>query len=267
MHFLHQVSPVDWNDLPVFFGVVVVYAIFRILMTTLVLKRIAQLVKPKYPGKFIDRAFDMIHYCTSGAIGTIALYRRPYFTCCMWALHCAEDFKQAPACVLTGLEKVYFMLFVAYYLVDIGFLWSNRDWPVFLLHHVITIVMITGCLILNVQVVGMCIMVLHDIVDVPMYVGKICIYLGYRNLQEVSLLIMAVLWAYLRMVNLPIIIYHGIMNGLRETPFYPALYAFICSLLFVLMCCHVHWFSKIVWGAYQITKVGRAAITDNRSSE
>ena len=267
MHFLHQVSPVDWSDFPAFVGVVVAYAIYRILMTTLVLKCVARLVKPKYPEKFVDRCFDMIHYCASGVIGTIAIYSRPYRLCCIYAVDCAEQFKQAPACVLTGLEKVYFMMFVAYYLVDIGFLWSNRDWYVFLLHHAITVAMIVLCIILNVQVIGMCIMVLHDIVDVPMYIGKICIYLGYRNIQQVSLVIMAILWGLLRMVNLPIIIYHGVMNGLHETPFYPGLYTLVGSLLIVLMCCHVHWFSKIVWGAYQITKVGRAAITDNRSSE
>ena len=267
MHFLQQVSPVDWNDIPVFIGVIVVYVVYRLLMTELVLKRVSQLVKPKYPLKFIHRTFDMIHYVSSGVLGCIALYRRPYRHCILWAAGCGEDFRQAPACLLTGLEKVYFMLFIAYYLVDIGFLWTNPDWVVFFCHHVITVMMISFCLILNVQVVGMCIMVLHDVVDVPMYIGKICIYLGYRNMQQASLVIMAILWAYLRMVNLPIIIFHGWNNAFIEKPFYPALYYFTASLLFVLMCCHVYWFSKIVWGAYMITKIGRAAITDNRSDE
>ncbi|MCS4558877.1 TLC domain-containing protein, partial [Shewanella sp. C32] len=88
-------------------------------------------------------------------LGCIALYRRPYRHCILWAAGCGEDFRQAPACLLTGLEKVYFMLFIAYYLVDIGFLWTNPDWVVFFCHHVITVMMVSFCLILNVQVVGM----------------------------------------------------------------------------------------------------------------
>ena len=265
MHEFSSVSPLSLADLPMFLAVVVISAVYRILMTEVILKKVSQLVKPKFPVKFVHRTFDLIHYTSSTVLGIAALYGRPYSHCYYYALDCKEMFKQAPACVMTNMEKFYYMFFTAYYIVDLGYLWTATDPKMLIMHHAATLGMIGISVILNVQVIGLCVMLLHDVVDVPLYIGKIATYLGFTNVQDVSLTIMAALYTWLRMVNYPMIIFNGFSNGFDEKPFYEKLYWFEGALLFVLMFCHVYWYSKIVKAAYRLAKVGKAAIVDNRS--
>ena len=262
---LRTLSPLTWSDVPMFAAVVLASAAYRILMTNVVLKKVAQLVKPKFPVKFVHRTFDLIHYASAATLGILALSGRPYRHCYFYALDCKDMFKQAPACVMTDLEKFYYMFFTAYYIVDLGYLWTATDPKMLIMHHGATLSMIGISVILNVQVIGLCVMLLHDIVDVPLYIGKVATYLGFTTVQDVSLVTMAALYTWLRMVNYPMIIFNGFSNGFDEKPFYERLYWFEGALLFVLMFCHVYWFSKIVKAGYRLIKVGKEAIVDNRS--
>ena len=264
MHFLHQISPLGWNDLPTFAGIVAGYVLYRLCMTKF-LTQVAQLLKPKSPAKFVHRTFDMIHYLSSAILGSVALYNRPYGHCAFYARDCGEDFRQTELCTITGLEKMYFTLFAAYYLVDVAFLWTNSDGFVMVCHHFATISMIGLCVSLHMQAAGICVMLLHDFVDVPLYVGKICIYLRCKNAQDIALVTMAVLYTVLRMGNYPLIVYHVVRNALTGEVCSPRLYGVAVALLFVLLCCHIHWFTKIVNGVVKIARVGKAAITDTRS--
>ena len=120
----------------------------------------------------------------------------------------------------------------------------------------------------NVQVIGLCVMLLHDIVDVPLYIGKVATYLGYTQTKDVSLLTMGVLYTWLRMGNYPCIIYHSWKNALTHgIQIRPKIYYTEAVLLLVLMFCHCYWYSKIVKGAIKMFKEGRKAIVDNRSEE
>lgn len=262
---LRTLSPVSWSDLPMFVGVVIGSGIYRFVMTKVVLQRVSKLLKPKFPVKFVHRTFDLIHYACSAMLGILSLYGRPYRHCYYWAADCKELFKQAPACVMTDIEKFYYMFFTAYYIVDLGYLWTATDPKMLIVHHGATLTMIGLSLILNVQVIGLCVMLLHDIVDVPLYIGKVCTYLGFTTVQDASLLIMAVLYTWLRMGNYPMIIFNGFSNGFDEKPLHERIYWFEGVLLFVLMFCHIYWFSKIVKAAIRMVRVGKEAIVDNRS--
>lgn len=110
-------------------------------------------------------------------------------------------------------EKIYYMLFTAYYFVDIFFLWTNNhDHLILCVHHATTLSLIFISGYIRTTVIGICVMLLHDIVDVPLYLGKVCTYLNIKHMQDIALLTFAILCAWFRMINYPGVIAHGILN-------------------------------------------------------
>lgn len=268
MEAAHESGVFGLHDVPMFIGVCVGMAIYRLVMCKLVIRWVGRRMKVAKLEKFVHRTFDLIHYTTSAVIGTIALKATPYSHCWFNAIDCGESFLPTAQCFMTTLEKLYYMIFTSYYVVDLFYLWTATDPRMLLLHHFATLSMITMSVVGHVQVIGLSVMLLHDIVDVPLYIGKVATYLGYQKTKDVSLLVMAVLYTVLRMGNYPCIIYHAWRNVFTHgISIRPKLYYVDASLLFVLMFCHCYWFSKIVKGAVKMFKEGSKAIVDNRSEE
>lgn len=254
------------RDLQTFLGVCVFSAVYRVLMCFGVLKKIAKIVKPEKPMKFIHRTFDLIHYAASAILGTVALLGRPYFHCFYYAVDCEDYIAQTSECWLTNLEKLYYMWFAAYYVVDVAFLWTATGPIAIAVHHAATLTMIALSVFCNAHIIGICVMVLHDWVDVPLYIGKVATYLGYNKVKDVSLVIMAICYAYLRMINYPIIIYHTHESAVHHPQnVHDNWFKSEVVLLCVLMGCHIHWFIKIIKGAVKMVKEGQ--IYDNRSGD
>lgn len=260
---LKQITTISLADVPLGVAVVCFYGLYRVLMTNLVLKRIAKIVRVKKEIKFIHRSFDLIHYTTSALLGIMALSNRPYGHCFVWAKNCAPYFLQNEnGFVLTVMEKIYFMIFTAYYIVDIFYIWTANERWMMITHHASTLSMIFFSIALRVPVIGLVIMLLHDVVDVPLYFGKILLYLGYENAKDVSLVIFAILCTWFRMINYPFVVYNTIMNE----PFnLKVLYNITCDLLCVLMVCHIIWYYKIISVVVDALKGGANKIRDNRS--
>jgi hypothetical protein len=166
---------------------------------------------------------------------------------------------------VTLFEKMYYLWFCAYYVVDFLFIWTiPNDMFAVTCHHIATVAMIMFSVLLRVPVIGVVIMLLHDIVDVPLYIGKISSYLGLSKVSEPALLVFAVLCTWFRMINLPLIIWYTAIN----TPVIShrvTLYKVTVTLEVVLMICHVWWFVKILKAAIGIFTIGTSEIRDNRS--
>jgi hypothetical protein len=110
--------------------------------------------------------------------------------------------------------------------------------------------MISSCVVLKSPVVGLSIMLLHDFVDVPLYVGKVLLYLGFRRIKDAFLYSFVISYYWFRIINYPTIVYHCIQTG-RGEPENPVLYRGTCVLLVVLYILHVVWAAKVarnVWG-------------------
>lgn len=268
-----KLPAIDWQqveefnpktDLKIFLGVCVASAIYRIFMCYGVLKWVAKLIKPEKETKFIHRTFDLIHYFLSAVLGTLAVSGREYAHCFYYAVDCSAHVHQQPQCLLTNLEKLYYMWFAAYYFVDVCFIWTATGPGAIAVHHAATVTMIALSVFCNAHIIGICVMVLHDWVDVPLYIGKVATYLGYNKVKDVSLIIMAVLYAYLRMFNYPVMIWHTYQSAAKDPlgihdNFLKAEVVLLC----VLMCCHIWWFAKIIKGAIKMFTEGK--IYDNRS--
>lgn len=263
-------TTITTEDLPLFGLTVLSYFITRMFLGKLVLPKIARAtnVDKKQEFKFIHRGFDCLHYCFSSIVGSLALYDRPYLKCCFWAKECAEYLMPNPSgFICTRLEKFYYFIFCAYYACDVLFLFTTPKDLFFMgLHHVITISMITLSVALNAPVVGLVIMLLHDYVDVPVYIGKVLTYMKVKLLKDIALFTFAIFLVYFRLINLPLVIYN-LWKNIPEVTVRPKLYLFTWSMLIVLMICHMHWFRKVVQALIKVAKVGEEAIRDPRSDE
>lgn len=265
---LKEMTEVSAADLPLLGKVCVGYFIYRMIMCYGILKNVKKILKLKVKvsdTKFIHRTFDCIHYVITGIIGVAALSQRPYGKCAVWAKECHEALGQNPdGFICTVFEKIYYIQFTAYYITDLLFIWTVREPVMFTIHHLVSIGMIFACVVLKSPVVGPSIMVLHDVVDIPLYVGKIFLYLGFDLLKDVSLVIFAIGCTWFRIVNYPIIIYHCLVRAFGQ-PEHPVLYRSTCVLLCILYCLHLIWEYKIGTNVYGIIK--GQPIHDNRSDD
>ncbi|OHS93501.1 longevity assurance protein [Tritrichomonas foetus] len=269
-HDFRQLTVLEFNDITTLAGVCVAYYVYRQLITHHVLAKIALFVciNEKVQFKFIHRGFDLIHYATSFLLGLFAIIDRPYGGCFVYAKNCAEDFRQTSQCAMSELEKIYYLIFTAYYITDMFFLYTNTsDLTTLLIHHIVTVTLIFISVYIRTQVIGVIVMLLHDVVDIFLYGGKILIYTGHNTAKDVTLLTFAILCTWFRMINYPLVMYNGWMNGIKEWPDHPFWYFTEGFILFALMGCHIFWFIKILKAAMGIFTQGSKAITDNRSDD
>ena len=260
---LRQMTTVSAQDIPMYFQLCVLYLLFRLFMMHVVLKSIGKAAKVKRMTKFINRGFDMIHYIVSSIVGCVALLQRPYGHCFYYAKDCKDFLWQNPnGFELTVLEKIYYMLFFIYYSTDLFFVYTSSEPILLTFHHLVTLSEVANCVVLKSPVVGLSIMLLHDITDMPLYIGKVLIYLGSKHLKDVTLVIFAVACTYFRIINYPMIVYNVFIVG-KNTEIYPALYHFEEKFLLVLYLMHIFWEYKIFQNIVGVLKGQK--IHDNRS--
>lgn len=269
MQRLLEPANIDKTDIPGFVVLCLVMGAYRLFMCGFVLKRICKALKvvPAKQLKFIHRSFDMIHYISACILGTIAVSKRPYFRCFFNAIECGDVLTQTPEVNMILLEKIYYFMFTAYYIVDAFFIWTGNGTTVMIIHHVATLSMIVMSFLCNGHNIGITIMILHDWVDVPLYIGKVASYVkGWNKIADAGLVTMAIMYTWFRMINLPFVAYHTWHAALfKPVHVHLNLFYIAASILFVLLFCHVYWYWKIIKGAIRMFKKGE--VVDTRSAE
>ncbi|OHT00586.1 longevity assurance protein [Tritrichomonas foetus] len=265
MEILRQMTVVDQSDLKYLGYASVVYFVYRYIMCNYILNKIGKACRVKNVMKFTHRSFDMVHYVLTCAVGLIAMGQRPYGHCVYYAKNCGDYLGQNPnGFECTILEKIYYIQFTTYYVVDLFYIWTSNEPIMLIIHHFVCISMIFSCVLLKSPVVGPSIMLLHDLVDVPLYVGKILLYLGFNTAKDFALYSFAILCTWFRIINYPMIIYHCLKIAVND-PYMPILYRGTCCLLCVLYILHLIWQKKILDNVIEI--IHGAEAHDNRSDE
>ncbi|OHT01197.1 longevity assurance protein [Tritrichomonas foetus] len=262
---LQQMTTVSLADVPLYLELCVMYMAYRLVMVHIVLKSIAKALKisPKLEKKFIHRSFDMIHYVVGGLIGILALTQRPYGHCFYWAKDCKDLMWQNPeGFEVTILEKIYYFVFFVYYSTDIFFVGTTNQPFMLIIHHLVTLSEVANCVVLQSPVVGLSVMLLHDITDMPLYVGKVLLYCGSKVLKDYALVTFAILCTYFRIFNYPMIVYNVFQVG-WGTSIHPWIYYVEECFLVVLYMMHLIWEYKIFTNVVGVIK--GEAIHDNRS--
>ena len=185
----------------------------------------------------------------------------PYGHCYYYAGDCKDFMWQNPnGFELTVFEKIYYMAFFVYYSVDIFFVYTTREPYIMILHHLVTLSEIVHCVYLQSPVVGLSIMLLHDITDTPL--GKVLLYCGSKHLKDYFLIIFGISCTYFRIINYPMIVFNVFKVG-YGTSIHPTVYYIEECFLVVLYMMHLYWEYKIYTNVVEVIR-GKP-IHDNRS--
>lgn len=263
LEFLHDETTIESSDIKFVLLTSVMFYMYRKFIETCFLKPLSVFVAEKQRNKFIYRGFDAIHYITSTIIGLFAFSQRPYAHCPFYILDCVQYIGcNGETVVCSMFEKVYYYYFTAYYLSDIVYINTNKEKGILVFHHSVTLTLMYLSVIATRHVFMFCTMVLHDLVDVFLYIGKVASYLEIKKLSDIFLCIFAVSFFYLRIFVLGSFIYIYFTEPITQTHHH--LVYTIGKILFCgLYCCHIIWGSIIIKAIIKLTKGG--TICDTRS--
>lgn len=199
--------------------------------------------------KFSYNMWLLTFYASSVAFGWFyGLAGEPYFAfpvdkdsgATMWNYHPAPIKPQT---------HWYYLYQLGFYIAELYaiFVEARRsDFLEYVLHHIVTIVLIAVSYVAHEQRVGALIIFIHDVPDVFLCVTKLFLYTGFDNVSSVFFVAFAAVFAFLRLYCFPMITY-TIFNLAPQ--FHPASYAywFLAVLLgVVLQGLQVFWFAMIL---------------------
>ena len=262
---LNTITTISLADIPLFLICAAVYFVYRAVLSRFILPQFTKILpvsKDKH-NRFVPRLFDAIHYVFSGIIGVLADLQRPYAHCFIFARDCFKFLQQNPnGFECTIFEKIYYILFTSYYIVDIFYVNTASEPIIIITHHIVCLSMIFSCIVLTSPVVGLSIMLLHDAVDIPLYVAKIFLYCNKHLPKDILFVVFALACTWFRIINFPIIIKHCLTVACG-TPTYPLLYRGTCVLLCIMYALHIKWEYQIIRVA--IGPLTGKAVHDSRS--
>lgn len=125
----------------------------------------------------------------------------------------------------------------------------RKDYIVMMTHHVVTIALVGGSLVSQFIPVGVTVLFLHDVSDIPLDMLKMANYLKMEGLSgffvtEVLFVILVIDWFYYRIFLFPTkLIYSAIVEAEIKCPSELGLSWFILSSLLVVL-----WLLHIWWG-------------------
>jgi hypothetical protein len=273
LDFFSEETRISGSDLPILLVIGLCYAVYRLLISELILKPLSHFVTHHDPekqksqrSKFVHRSFDMLHYITVASIGLIAASLRPYGRC-PFIFHGCEKYsgQTEGGYVCSRMEKLYFFGFMGYYISDVPWIWTMSDVKMLLFHHIVSFsLMFCGVRAARPVITFSC-NLLHDVVDVLLYTGKVLNYVNLKLLSDIVLLTFAGTFLWLRLINFGTIIYVFWFKDVGEQRGNVAEYQACRILVFGLLICHVIWFSMILKAFIKMMFKGRTEIRDTRS--
>jgi hypothetical protein len=108
---------------------------------------------------------------------------------------------------------------------------------------------------------------LHDVVDVLLYAGKILEYLNWQRASSTTLVVFAASYLWFRLINFGLVIYSFWFLDVGQQDGYEWAYNACRVLVFGLILCHLWWFYKILRIALRGIFHGSKEIRDARSDD
>ena len=240
--FLNKQSEVNKEDLINMIKLIPVFIIYRLIISNLILKPLSKFVKPQHRYKFVHRGFDCIDYIISTILGMLSFRNKSYGHCSYYYFDCREHIDNQPNITfISNFEKIYYYYFGLYYLSDVFWISTTKDVLMLIVHHCLTIGWVVSFALLPLPPVCLTGGLLHDYVDVFLYSGKIASYFNIKIVSDTLLILFAISFFYLRILNCGSIYYIGSISNTpqRHTLYFRTLFTF-------LYCCHLIWGYQIV---------------------
>jgi hypothetical protein len=275
LSLMAEETTITASDFPLILCSAVGYLVYRLLLTKYLLTPLSAFVKHQDKEKqrreryrFVHRGFDLIHYATAATVGALCACFLPYGRCPFYFRGCeVYSFQTKPCFVCSRLEKVYYCLFVSYYLSDVPFVGTVTDTRLQLFHHLVALSLEVLAVLSGRPVITLSCNLLHDSVDIFLYLGKILNYLRFKFVADLVLLTFAGSYLWFRLINFGMVIYAFWFLDVGPQEGHVRAYQACKVLVFGLLFCHIIWFSQVAKAFVNTVTSGRKEIRDTRSDE
>jgi len=163
--------------------------------------------------------------------------------------------------------KVYYQISLGYHLHSLAYhsFWTKRrnDFIEMLLHHLVTVFLIGFSYMFNWLKVGLLVMLVHDVSDIPGYLVRIFVDTKYLVCTLISYALLLVGWGYLRLYVFPMVIIRSIFvdaanfNERSDRRSIPAVTIFLV-MLSVLTVLHYYWYALFIRMGMMAASSGKA---------
>lgn len=141
-----------------------------------------------------------------------------------------------------------------------------------MLHHGLTVVLITGSYLINIVEIGVLVVYVHDIADLYGHFGKAFSDTHFKYVKYFNAVSMWGAWLYSRIIVFPWMIYRGCLIIPYEKPmaaFFKGsieeqLQLILVTFLFFLFLLNIWWFYLITYMIIKFAKKGEAEDIQNK---
>lgn len=188
---------------------------------------------------FLTLGSNMIYVVLFVVFAVAVMFREPWLSDIRL---CWEGYPYHP--VGTGMRWTY-TLFTAYYY---GLMMSEAVRPrrkndgrfKIMLHHVVTLQLLTFSWVCNFTRVGMLVLLLHLVADIPLNIAKMCKYSGHETASNVFFVFFLLSWLATRCYFYPFWIMYSVFFEATTYMFMPSAYVFM-GLLTGLLALNLSW--------------------------
>ncbi|XP_048198059.1 ceramide synthase 4 [Perognathus longimembris pacificus] len=217
--------------------------------------------RPRLSKKFCEASWKFAFYLCSFTGGISILYHEPW----MWTVKkCWENYPQQ-----TLQPELYwwYLLELSFYislLITLPFDIKRKDFSEQVIHHFVTITLLSFSYFSNLLRIGSLVLLLHDSADYLLEVGKMLSYAGYGSACTAVFFVFSAVFFFTRLIIFPTqIIYSTWFESIENSgPFFA--YYFFNALLMMLQVLHIYWFCLILRMIYNVLGKGQVG-SDVRS--
>ena len=202
--------------------------------------------------KFSQSASEAIFYGTSFLIGLCVVPRQTWiWPSALWYVGKTSGVIDPanPHAFLSNELKCYILLYLGRYfqgLVSVFLEHKRKDFLEMLIHHSVTVMLIGLSYTHQYNRVGVVVMLLLDIGDVPLHLAKLCKYMNRDGAADVFFVLFGVSFFLSRLVVYPYVVWSGTVEGYAIMGVYGGVEWTAVALLYVLLALQVYWMAMIL---------------------
>ncbi|KAG8914383.1 hypothetical protein FRC01_004100, partial [Tulasnella sp. 417] len=180
---------------------VIVFSFIRQGLTFYVLRPLAWKMGIKKEAKldrFAEQGYAIVYFGISGTLGLWAMYNSP-----AWYFQGRHYFQDYPYWKMTKFMKSYYLLQYAYWLQQFLILVlrlekPRKDFTELVIHHIVTIWLITGSYVVNFTPIGNAVFITMDVSDFFLAISKCLNYLKFDITSAIAFAWFTCVWTYTR---------------------------------------------------------------------
>ncbi|XP_041861726.1 ceramide synthase 1 [Melanotaenia boesemani] len=258
---------ITWTEIALFVLCALLWTILRRRLTESLFKPLAQSCRllPKDAAKMPESAWKLVFYTMSWSYSTYLLFfsSYPFFHDPPTVFYNWKSGMTVPTDIaLAYLIQGSFYGHSIYATINMD-AW-RKDSAVMVVHHIITLALISFSYAFRYHNVGILVLFLHDINDIQLEFTKLNVYLKSRGgsyhllndvLSNMGSVSFSISWFWFRLYWFPLkVLYATCVSSLQSVPNIP-FYFFFNALLLALLLMNIYWFLFIVIFVVKVLKM------------